>query len=163
MTKGAAHRIQADMRLRSVNALVIVATIWFVSLQANAACPQSDLSTDVALAIISDPQYLAHEPACVGDAIRYLGRGHVEAAIPKLVGLVDYAVATHCKEVIMRGGGSGCGPHGPFPWVKYPALDALPRFGKSAIPALIETLAKVAPHSVAANNAVFAFYGHLPQ
>ncbi|MFB3918200.1 MAG: hypothetical protein ACE14M_15835 [Terriglobales bacterium] len=97
---------------------------------------------EYAMAVISDPNYLASDTHCVESAMWYLGQRHFTDAIPKLIALLGYRSR---------------GPlFTPDVSKQYPAINALSAMGKSAVPALIQVIAAKDNGSVESRNAIFA-------
>lgn len=110
---------------------------------------------DYALTVLSDREYLAHDPECVKAAMLYLGMRHIEKAIPMLISLLTYRQGPpDPRDVNHQESQFG---HLVTRDEQYPAINGLYAMGKPAIPALVQVLASKDIGSIDSKNALYAF------
>lgn len=99
---------------------------------------------EYALSIISDKQYLSNDPECVSRALLFLGKFHVQDAIPQMIDLLSYEYKITSP---LRGRTRN---------EVYPAIAGLAGMGESAVPALLKAIDTSKGDSVVIENIMYA-------
>jgi hypothetical protein len=99
---------------------------------------------EYASSVISDKQYLSNDPECVSRALLFLGKFHVQDAIPQMIDLLGYEYKI-AKPLHVRTRNE-----------IYPAIAGLAGMGQSAVPALLKAIDTSKGDSVVIENIMYA-------